>query len=341
MLPNHSRSARGNESAPFSDVRALALGTGYGPIVMDDYEAKDDDVYGAPSSDEEGEGDSRSAHPRPMARAEFDDEKPLGKQNTDIQAVHERIIEQERQPQTQKALSILEGKGAGRSMSAGHPSSHSGSSSGAVPTRSRSTRRNAPGVASAPAPAPEYMLGRSNTVGARPKQLVRTPSRRNPEMGRPEVPPAPPPSVPPLPTGAPWATGMARANTLMRTQSGVRRQKSFRTEPPQYTPPPPYSMPETHTGAHGASQAGTSQGMRELVHGMDTISVQPASSAPQVAYRVFVLNVQRYTVVHLPQDALVQQMLQAVILQMNLAPVQDYTNDWVVFDVFSDLAIGT
>ncbi|WFC96852.1 hypothetical protein MBRA1_003515 [Malassezia brasiliensis] len=61
----------------------------------------------------------------------------------------------------------------------------------------------------------------------------------------------------------------------------------------------------------------------------------------EVTYRVFVLSVQRYTVVHLPQDALVQQLLQAVILQMNLAPVQEYANDWSVFDVLSDLAIGT
>lgn len=336
-MPNNPRLALNREQAPFSEVRALALGTGYGPIVMDDSETKDDDVYGAPSSDEE----EKPSHPRnqPARRTGLDDEKPLGTQNTDLQAVHERIIERERQAQTQKTLSIFEGKKTNRSMSAGHPTG-AAATSGASVSRTRSTRREVPGGAHPPANPPAYMLGRSNTVGARPKQLARTLSRRNPEMGRPEVPPGPPPFVPHLPQAPLGTPGVARSNTAVRPP-GVWRQKSFRTEPHRNTPPPPYTMPEAATAASGGALAGTGRAMHPLVQGMDALSVQPTSSAPQATYRVFVLNVQRYTVVHLPQDALVQQLLQAVILQMNLAPVQEYANDWTVFDVLSDLPIGT
>lgn len=335
-MPNDPRLAHGTSHAPFSDVRALALGTGYGPIVMDDTETKDDDVYGAPSSDEdEVSGTHRN---RPTRRTELDDEKPLGTQNTDIRAVHERIIERERQAQTQKTLSILEGKEPSRSMSAGHPAG-AANASGASATRARSTRRDAPGIAHSHANPPAYALGRSNTVGAHPRQLVRAPSRRNPETGRTEAAPPHPPTMPQLPPAPHGVHGIARSNTVVHP-AGIRRQMSFRAEPHRNTPPPPYTMPDAPASTHGAGHAGTGHGMHHLTQGMDALSVQPTTSGPQATYRVFVLNVQRYTVVQLPQDALVQQMLQAVVLQMNLAPVQDYANDWAVFDVLSDLSIG-
>ncbi|WFD38947.1 DNA-directed DNA polymerase [Malassezia japonica] len=58
------------------------------------------------------------------------------------------------------------------------------------------------------------------------------------------------------------------------------------------------------------------------------------------SYRVFVLNVQRYTVVSLPEEAMIRQMLQATVSQMHLAPCADRVNGWAVFDVLPDLGIG-
>ncbi|WFD45334.1 hypothetical protein MPSI1_004016 [Malassezia psittaci] len=300
-------------------------------ILEEDDVLDDDELYGAPSSDEDHANQSQPKHFDKVPRNE--DDRPLGNQGIDLQAAHERIIGREKQAQTKRTLSILEGKKGRRPTEQKQPAAHSTTpqvyrpqdSRLAPVTHKRSSSESLTAMPIAPAAYASQRLLRSATS--------RSPSR--PSRATPDV--------PPFGNHAAYTkSDVHRANSAanLRRNHTIGRQAPAVTSPllspPRqilHSPPPPpaYTTYNTTTmhPVHEASQALN----RMAIHS------PPTPSAPLVTYRVFVLNVQRYTVVHIPEDAVVRQMLQAVITQMPLAPSKDPSQDWALVDVLSELGI--
>ncbi|WFD01258.1 hypothetical protein MYAM1_004020 [Malassezia yamatoensis] len=302
-------------------------------ILEEDDVLDDDELYGAPSSDEDR---AYGSQPKQLDKVSGnEDDLPLGNQGIDLQAAHERIIGREKQAQTKRTLSILERK-KGRAptektLLAAHSITQQGSRpQDTKPTSAMHKRSSSESFAAmpiAPAAYASQRLLRSATS--------RSPSRPRPSRATPEV--------PPLGNHAAYtrsevhradsAANLRRNHTIGRTAPAI-------TSPPQspsrqkiHSPPPPPSYTAYNTTAmHPVHEA--SQALSRI-----TFHSPPTLSSPLVTYRVFVLNVQRYTVVHLPEDAVVRQMLQAVITQMPLAPSKDPLQDWALVDVLSELGI--
>ena len=327
MYP-HAASLEPQRHGAFGSDR-LPHHTEPGLIFANEADTRDSDVYGVPEKDKTNVSSMLNSEPFVQ---EYEDDKPLGKQNKDIQAVHERIIERERQAQKDKTLSKLEGRAPSSSISADARTNTNAAFTGsaAILPRARSTRA-APSMAELPERSnfESFPLRRSRTMGQASKQLLRSATSRYRARSPPYI----------------ETTSSTIPLSLPSTvQNGSTSVSSTRTRAILSPSPPPYSPPyptfETNEPFRGVGYPGSPNSVNDVTHAMGRMAVQPHSTTRLVSYRVFVLNVQRYTVINVPEDALTRQMLQATVTQMNLAPVGDPVNDWAVFDVLPDLGIG-
>lgn len=115
------RNAADLQDASSSEVSALMSSSWASDVperpLGSSHEQDDEDVYGAPSEDEmdhttHSHAKQASKNPfRPSSADVNEDDVPLGSRaSLDIRAAHERIIQQEKQAQSNKTLRILEGK---------------------------------------------------------------------------------------------------------------------------------------------------------------------------------------------------------------------------------------
>lgn len=286
----------------------------------DSDDGKDDDVYGEPSDNEVD--NISSAYLRTSSEQHIDDDQPLGVTNAAIQAAHERIIEREREDQKNRTLSILEGNASAAEKRVGEDQRVQ--SPIVSPAREMSVRRDRTAMSMHRRSNSEsFPLKRSGTLSQSNKQLLRSATSRC--RGRSNHAADPLPSAVPMGVVSPGQASSNHNPSLFRTASAARGR------------PLPYSSEARTTGLGLDNPVPP----HDLSHAMSRMGLCFPSGSRMVAYRIFVLNVQRYTVVNLPEEALIRQLLQATVAQMHLAPMCDRANDWAVFDVLPDLGIGT
>lgn len=298
---------------------------------------RDEDAYGNPSSEEEDnyghDAYSQPAPPPPDKTRLDDDDAPLGAQALSIQAAHERIIQEEKRAQNDRALLILEGKLPSGSVAVENRTDASEPPSAArVPpiAREKTVRREEQVMSAHKRSSSEsFPLRRSGTLMQAPKQLLRSATNkylrtRSDKHAAEPLPSTIPATLPSTIHHNPTPVSGAEHRTHVSPTAAPRAQ------PPPYMAHDPagpsvgMGLPPSHQGVHDATHAMSRMGLRTQAH----------------SYRVFVLNVQRYTVVNLPEEAMIRQMLQATVSQMHLAPCADRVNGWAVFDVLPDLGIG-
>lgn len=259
-------------------------------------ELDDEDVYGVPSDDEMYYStlaqpilSSRvSTQPRPTSMNE--DDVPLGSRaSLDICAAHERIIQQEKQAQSDKTLKILEGKASPKKINV-------------APQRSRSIphrRRNHPQIY-----APKLSYNNASTHPPSSDATVDVP--------------------------------LGKLRSLQRSATHVRKMESQ------------WKLADSHiaspsTDVHGTKiltdKTGTETQMRDVTMAMSHLSatrIVPNSFSSVPPLRVFLQNVQKYTMVPMVENATVITVLHQALVQNGISSLKNTFDEWVLYDVIPE-----
>jgi len=291
---SYVQEANDNEAVPFMHT-PWTFEQQEGPAALGP-ELEDEDVYGAPS-DDEMDHPSRtqrihSPHNNlyPQCVGLNEDDVPLGSRTSlDIHAAHERIIQQEKQAQSDKTLMILEGK-----VSPKKPSD--------LPQRSRTM--------------PHRLRHEPQMYGSD--------FSTNMASG--------------LPSSSESAAGvpLRKMQSLQRSATSVRKMGSrWKLIDSRVASP----LADVRGPKALTDKAVMEPQMEDVTMAMAKLSAThpvPISQPSIPPLRVFIHNVQKYTMVPMVDNAMVVTVLHQALAQNGISPITNTFDGWALYDVIPE-----